>query len=385
MFRKFVGNISEEKDYCTFWEINRNDKPAPVDYSNDNDFWYNLNANFDIIDACYKLYLWTGDTTYISDPAFEKFFQLTLNQYVERWQLQPDRIMERPALMNLKADTRKYKFARGIPSYDESQDGLTVSGDLLGMIFNGFRTYAFMLGRKDLQEPSYKYLDIAYEYKTLIDSLWWDDQTGAYHGFYKSDKKFYTGGTGQSEFLLWYNVINHPVRIQRSLDELKNSQVEVLSYLPVIFYRYGRNEEAYDFLGMIYTDKRRDYPEASCGAIEGIVRGLAGLEPSSYNRIVTTCPKLTEKTSWVEIANIPVFSGLVSVRHESNTKTVFANKSDKDIIWRAMFPGSFEKIKVNGKKYPAEHTADDLGNVFSWLGINTGAGKQVVAEAVGGK
>jgi hypothetical protein len=28
MFRKFVENISEEKDFCTYWEINRYNKPA---------------------------------------------------------------------------------------------------------------------------------------------------------------------------------------------------------------------------------------------------------------------------------------------------------------------------------------------------------------------
>ena len=35
MFLKFAKNISKEKDYCTYWEINRYDKPAPVDYEND--------------------------------------------------------------------------------------------------------------------------------------------------------------------------------------------------------------------------------------------------------------------------------------------------------------------------------------------------------------
>lgn len=100
MFTKFVENISESKDWCTYWEINRHNLPAPVDYTSDKDFWYNLNANFDIIDACYRLYLWTGDKTYLEDPRFERFYQLTLNEYMERWQLEVDKIMQRPAFMN---------------------------------------------------------------------------------------------------------------------------------------------------------------------------------------------------------------------------------------------------------------------------------------------
>ena len=53
MLKKFAENISETRDYCTYWEINRYDKPAPVDYKDDEDFWYNLPANFDMIDCCF--------------------------------------------------------------------------------------------------------------------------------------------------------------------------------------------------------------------------------------------------------------------------------------------------------------------------------------------
>ena len=71
MMGKFVENISESKDYCSYWEIDRNNLPASADYVSDQDFWYNLNANFDVMNACYRLYLWTGDEVYINDPRFE--------------------------------------------------------------------------------------------------------------------------------------------------------------------------------------------------------------------------------------------------------------------------------------------------------------------------
>src|SRR4051794_28346506 len=34
MFRHFVANISETKDWCSYWEINRMGKPSPEDYRN---------------------------------------------------------------------------------------------------------------------------------------------------------------------------------------------------------------------------------------------------------------------------------------------------------------------------------------------------------------
>ena len=382
MLRKFVENISEAKDYCSYWEINRHNKPAPVDYASDDDFWYNLNANFDIIDACFKLYEWTGNKTYIHDEKFDRFFRLTLNDYVERWQLQPGKIMDRPASMNLKPSTVKYKYARGIPSYDESQTDLTVSGDLLGMIYNGSRIYAKILSARNQSQPSEKYAKQASDYRQLIESRWWDKASQSYFAFFKSDKKFYPGGISSSEFLLWYNVIEDPSRIIKSLRDISNSQVEVLSYLPMLFYRYGLNQEAYEFLGKIYTDKRRAYPEASCGAIEGIVRGLMGVEPSAAEGILTTCPRLTAKTAWVTVENIPVYSGLISVQHRGSSKTSFTNKSDQAVTWRAMFQGAFARISVNGRLLPAKPRSDAIGKMHSYVEVAVSPKSEAVAEAM---
>ena len=92
MLRKFAENISDSKDWCSYWEIDRHNRPAPVDYKSDAEFWYNLPANFDVLDACYRMYLWTGDLTYINDPVFLNFYRRTVNDYVERWGLGLDEI-----------------------------------------------------------------------------------------------------------------------------------------------------------------------------------------------------------------------------------------------------------------------------------------------------
>ncbi len=382
MLRKFVENISESKDWCSYWEINRYNKPAPVDYSSDDDFWYNLNANFDLVDACFKLFRWTGDTTYINDESFDRFFRITLNEYVERWQLQPDRIMERPARMNIRPGTVRFREARGIPSYDESQEDISVSGDLLGMIYNGFMTYSKILELRGNVELSKKYRVTADKYASLIDSLWWDEKTGSYNGFYRRDGNFRPGGSGQSEFLLWYGAIRDPQRIEKSLQELSNSQVEVLSYLPALFYRYSHNEEAYGFLCKLYSDKRRDYPEASAGILEGIVRGTMGIEPDAAENLVATCPRLTGKTDWAMLEDLKVFCGKISVKHESNYSSVFENKTQAEVKWRAMFNGRFEKIKVNGKEINSAFVTDGPNGTLSFVDINIPAGQKAFASAL---
>src|SRR5690349_20714713 len=39
MFTKFTSNISASKDWCTYWEIDKSNKPAAADYKNDQAFW----------------------------------------------------------------------------------------------------------------------------------------------------------------------------------------------------------------------------------------------------------------------------------------------------------------------------------------------------------
>ncbi|MCC6929402.1 MAG: hypothetical protein IT359_10470 [Gemmatimonadaceae bacterium] len=382
MLRRFVENIAESRDYCTYWEIDRRNRPAPVDYASDDDFWYNLNANFDIIDASYRLYQWTGNRTYLEDPAFDRFFRLTLKEYIERWQLQPDRIMHRPAFPNLRPGTVKYRKARGIPSYDEQQDSLVLGSDLLGMILNGFTTYARILAARGDSAAGTPYLAEAAHYKQLLDERWWDERTQLYHDFLRANGTFTPGAASGSDFLLWYGVVDDPARIRRALAALRNAQVEVLSYLPMLFYRYGEDSAAYYFLRRLHADPRRDYPEASSGAVEGIVRGLLGVEPSARDNRIVTLPHLTPATAWAAATGVPTFAGPVSVRHDGLTSTTFMHNGARAVTWRAAFPGTARAIVVDGRRVTATAGSDAVGHPFVWVDVEVAPGREIRATAV---
>ena len=115
---------------CSYWEIDKWDRPAPVDYKNDRDFWYNLTANFDVLDACWRQFLWTGDAAYLEDPAFLDFYRLTVEDYIQAWDKDGDGVPEhRP----------EYGY-RGLGSYDEgpfSDRGLYAS-DLIAAMARAF-------------------------------------------------------------------------------------------------------------------------------------------------------------------------------------------------------------------------------------------------------
>jgi hypothetical protein len=384
MMIKFVENISESKDWCSYWEINKYNLPAPVDYQTDKDFWYNLNANFDVLNACYRLFLWTGNRQYIDDERFDRFFRLTLNEYVERWQLEVDKIMQRPAVMNedLNVEKLRFKDKRGIPSYDEGIPGLHVTSDLLAVIYKAFIAYSEILQLKGDFDASAIYAQKAEAYRQLYDLEWWNPQTQKY--YYASIGDSFLEDGGCEMFVPWYGLVKDPVRLKNMLEYIseKEINVEMRTYYPMAYYRHGMNEIAYRYLEGLDSDDRRDYPEVASGMIEGIVSGLAGIEPDAINNIVRTCPRLTDATQWVSVENVPIFSGNVSVLHKSNQKSVFINKTDRDIVWQASFPGDYSKITLdenvaeNAKKY-----TDKLGNMYSYINVTCTVGKTVTAEA----
>ncbi|WP_449438870.1 hypothetical protein [Pedobacter steynii] len=151
MFRLFVNNISESKDWCSYWEINHLGKPAVEDYRNDKEFWYNLNANFDILNASWKLYLWTGDEEYIKGAGFSNFHEKSVTSFIDSWVLQADSLLSRPTHPNAPVpfnDKDSFHRCRGLPSYSEGVPNIKMGIDLVGAIYRGLMSYADILDVK---------------------------------------------------------------------------------------------------------------------------------------------------------------------------------------------------------------------------------------------
>jgi hypothetical protein len=384
MMTRFVENISESKDWCSLWEINKYNLPAPVDYKSDQNFWYNLNANFDVLYACYRLFLWTGDRTYIDDSRFDSFFRLTLNEYIEKWQLQPGLIMQRPAIMNVypASEGSRFRDKRGIPSYDEGVPNLHVTCDLLSVMYRAFDVYAKILEYRGEQQLSDEYARKADAYRQLYDSVWWNPATQTYYYASVGDSFLESGGCEM--FVPWYGLVKDPVRLEQMLRRIseKTINIEMRTYYPKAYYHYGMDSIAYRYLKNLYKDRRRDYPEVASGMIEGFVGGMMGIEPNAMQNIIRTCPHIIQTSQWVSVENVPTFAGLISVLHESGRKTSFINKSGKEVVWRAAFPGDHTRIIAGRKTVQAEKYTDELGHVYSFADIACKPGSLITAEAI---
>lgn len=384
MFRRFVSNISESKDWCSYWEINRMGKPAPEDYRNDKEFWYNLNANFDILSACWKLYLWTGDQTYIKDKAFKKFYNKSATNYITRWILQADSLLTRPTHPNAPSPFNiedAFHRCRGLPSYSEGVPNMKMGVDLIAAIYRGLLSYSAMLEIDGQHEKARLFEQKAKAYQQHIDTEWWDRQASLYHTYYSNNNEF---GKNEGEtFLFWFDALSDSTRKQKTLQHLisGNWNVENLSYFPLIMYQNGYWDKAYEY--MLYltnpTTKRREYPEVSYGVIKGFTEGLMGIGADARLNLVSTYFRNKSETS-CGISNIPVIGTVIKVMHNGSKQSTFNNLGKKSVTWRAKFQGKHAKVYINKNPIKASYEKDWLGNSISFADILVSPGKEAKAQ-----
>jgi hypothetical protein len=97
---RFAVSVAASRNWAAFWEIDGKSLPSVADYRSDDDFWFNLPANFDVADAIVRMWQWTRDDSYRDDPRPQLFFRETLTDYIAQWQLQPETILARPHIAN---------------------------------------------------------------------------------------------------------------------------------------------------------------------------------------------------------------------------------------------------------------------------------------------
>ena len=393
MLRRFAENISASRDWCSYWEIDRLNRPAPVDYKNDNEFWYNLPANYDVLDACYRMYLWTGDKSYVEDPVFLNFYDRTVTDYTARWDLSPDRIMKRTS--NIETPP----YFRGDPTYEESSRDNLVGIDLLATQYAAFRAYAAIQAIRGNMKSAQDSLRTASQIKTLINTVWWNASQGYFYAFFNKQHQF-TGRAGAD--LLYRDAADDGPKTASALQTLlatmktePASAVEAKSHYADILYRYGQPEAAYAQIMDLTRDgrERREYPEVSYSAIGALVTGLMGIrvEPTlpikeiviaqPFRTVVETLPQLTAMTDWVELRNLPLQDSVISVRHQGNRETILTNHGKTAMNWKASFAGQFEVLPINGKPVKSHTLSKYFGRAITWIVLTVPAGSTVEAKA----
>jgi hypothetical protein len=370
LLSKFAAAIAESRDWCGYWEINKDNRPAPVDYKSDANFWYNLPANFDIIDACYRAWLWTGDTAYLTNSVFVAFYEKSLNEYVHRWDPDGDGLME---------GTTNRGSSRGLSSYNEEKSG-RVGVDLLAGQYIGNLRFAAMLNLRGNSAGAREYLARAERIRSTINHDWWDAQRQLYHHYI-----LYDGGwlddRQMMAFLLRWEVVpaeRAPLVVDHLISVIPHTGVEMISYFPLETYRFGKREKARELLVKLVSPelKRREYPEVSYAALEAFAMGLMGIAPEASTRTVATLSRLALPTHWAELDKLPVWSNQLKIRHDGQRQSTLANLSGEPIVWEARFYTDQPTLQVNGAARTGKTGKDIAGRATLSVTVPVKAGEQ---------
>ena len=376
MLHKFAKNIAASRDWCSFWEIDRLDRPAPVDYKNDQQFWYNLPANFDVMDTCYRMYKWTGDRQYIDNPDMLNFYHHTVTDYVKTWDISPETVMQRTKVIS------GAPYFRGDPSYDESIDDLVLGVDLLACQVAGYRSYAEICTLKSNHSEAKRYRRDATKVQAIIDQKWWSPETQTFLG--AMNRKHELSSSARWSVTYW-NAISDPLKLRKAVDHLASipldqdaNQVEDKSYYPEILYRFGYLDQAYaQILDLARPGRhRQEYPEVSYAMIGAFATGVMGVSALPGTKpVIQTLSGLTAKTPYAELQNLPIQGGQITIRHQGRTSSTLTNLGKHPIVWRAMFSGLFNSCEVDGKPIRAQHSKGPLDRQLTSIDVSVGPGQ----------
>ncbi|WBW99084.1 hypothetical protein [Oceanirhabdus sp. W0125-5] len=388
MLKKFAANISESRDWCSYWEINKDDLPAPVDYKSDEIFWYNLPANFDVLDCCYRQYLWTGDEDYIQDSIFLNFYKRTVEEYVKSWDINNDGIMEHKGECPY----------RGIPSYLEFQVGeygILAASDQIAAQYAGYHAYSKIQSLRNNFLEANEYEKKAKVMKRIYNSLWWSKRDKNFYTFILENGNFF--GTSLKDawknpnvvtpMPLYFNLPERGLKTEcaiKVLLECRNINVETKSHYPEVLYKYGYKEQAFEVLKELMSPllKRREYPEVSFSVVGSIITGMMGVNPDATRKVIETTPRLTDEVDWITIDNIPVFENEISLRYNKNKEAVLRNISGDTLYWKAAFENDVQELIVDDIKVKTKKEIKIDGLKYSYVEIPVGRGEEHVIKTI---
>jgi len=373
MLSRFATSAAASRNWAGYWEIDSKGLPSSFDYRSDDDFWFNLPANFDVLDAIVRMFRWTGDDFYPSNPRLQIFFRKTLTDYIAQWQLRPGNILSRPRIANQRLARGQFVASRGIPSYLEGPKDFNVGTDLLSAEYRAIRSYREIAATPEDKNLAARLQPTADAIQQILETAAWSPQ----HHFYAVLKSGKNGSGSADTYVLYFDAAKNPDHIRDALDFVSNPaywktvNIEEESYVPLVLFRYGRTGAAWRVLLDLSAPgkARREYPEVSYAVIAALISGAMGIEPAHAGDPfdVQTIPQPIAKSDVLSAASLRIRSNTIDITHTGSGSTLFANKKGPAIVWKAAFLGTFDQLNINGRSQRAQHGSLPGGTPISWV------------------
>lgn len=350
MFYTFVSGASEQTGWFAPWAFNFDGSVYYMDTPNLNRFVREITAQFELCEKAYQLYLWTGDRRYAEDEVIFNFIQKSMTVFID------------------SLDGTVLKEKNGIPegrgnifeisaTYNERGFKAAEAGDSIAAMYRAILAYANILKIKgDLAEAE-KQFKRAEALREYFNSEWSVVEGTDMYAYAVDDKgkkhcKWYKKGTeihgGETLKFIPLKGLSYPgERNEKLLDyihacelnpETREDNIESLTYLPDIFFRHGRCEEAWYWMKHIISQKdlphehksqgtNGDYPEISFTFISQVVEGMLGISVDAVSGLILVNPQLPEEIDSVKLSGLNFGGYSVDVWAENSTVTLKNNSS----------------------------------------------------------
>ncbi|MGN1140486.1 MAG: hypothetical protein ACI4TF_04735 [Oliverpabstia sp.] len=397
MFRIFAGGATKEREWYTPWAFNFDGTPHTIDYKNDQYFVREVPAQFELVEMAYKMYLWSGDKRYLTDPVLYEFYTKVLTEFVEL----------HDGNQNGIAEGTGGGIFEGTCSYNErSGEPLLESGDALGAQYQAMRAYAGILENTGKIKESETWAKKAEDLKKYFNDVWsrCEKMESSYVRAWGIHGEKYSDFASENTWFMPLKMITEPGKrndkyidfILENLGEgigtrpLAPVNLESYTYIPDMLFLYNRNDEAWKWMKYIISRKdlpheraeqgtNGDYPEIAFTMISQVVEGMMGIEPEAGKGIVATLPRLPGDVRELLAENIQIGEWYFNLQHERNKKSILTNYGDKPILWEVRFYGTYKFIRVDGVPVATMQKKIN-GETVSYTRIKVFPGKS--AEAV---
>jgi hypothetical protein len=384
MLSRFAKSAAASRNWAGYWEIDEKGRPSSFDYRSDDDFWFNLPANFDVLDASVRMWRWTGDDVYRSDPQLRVFFRETVTNYMTQWQLQPETILARPRIANRRLARGKFVESRGIPSYFEGTKNFNLGTDLLAAEYRALRSYGEIAVSPEDKELANRIQPAADALQHMIATVAWSPQQRHFYAMLENGQH----GSGSADtYVLYFDAARDAEHVRGALDFVSNPaywktiNIEEESYVPQVLFGYGRTDAAWRVLLDLASPgkARREYPEVSYAVIAGLVSGAMGIEPAhgGDDFDVQTLAQPISQTDDMSVAGLRIKGNELDISHRGKTHTLMVNRRGPAIRWKAQFAGTMDRLNVDGRWQRAERGVLPGGMPVSWVVVNVPAGGSV--------
>lgn len=292
---------------------------------------------------------------------------------------------------------------KGVATFNEQRDvPLVEAGDGIACQYQALLSYAAMAGLRGEEKLKTSCLQQAEQLKAYFNTAWGVHETDLYNRGYTVAGKSTTGwGKENSWFMPLKEIVDiNSDRTGKYLDFIDTrleskedipDNIEALSYIPELFFKYHRNEQGWKWLKHIIssvnqvhsssklTGKNGDYPEVSYLIVSNIIEDMMGILPEAAQGKILSLSRLPNEIGTLRVENLKIGTKMLALEHEKQQTSSLAYRNGKGrLLWEAGFPGIYKQLYINGVKVSASQR-EVMGVTYSFtrLELVPGEEKQV--------